>query len=367
MKTWVKSAANLRELCQLGLSQEVLVPAVLEALHGVVPSSRNLFDWSDDQGRLLRYYFEGSIDTTIAQLYFEEFHNRLETEAMPPFQALSERPGGVHSARELDTPRFFGSALYHEIWKPQGLKYRIEAVLRGAGGRLLGSLVLYRGPREPCFTREEEQRLEQVLPSFAAGLEAGAAPAGAGRWVTALEPPETVTLDGCGRMLYASAGAARLLLMAEGGISPASLAREPRWIGHHLLRLALRRLDELPAHAPPGAEAALLQDNAWGRFVLTARRLLAIDPTAAPLALVTIVRQEPHTLAVERALRGLALTPRQHQVCRGLIAGHSQAEVARTLGVGAATVVDQVRKAYAALGVRSVLELRSLVESQLGR
>lgn len=367
MKPWVKAVAAVRELCRLRLPQEVLVPAVLEALHGVVPSSRNLFDWCDDSGRLLHYYFEGPVDTTIAQLYFDEFHNRLEAEAMPPFEALSARPGGVHSARELDTPHFFGSALYHEIWKPQGLEYRIEAVLRGAHGRLLGSLVLYRGPREACFTRDEELRLLQVLPVFAAALESGSAPETPTRWTPALEPSETVTLDGCGRLLHASPGALRLLLMAEGGVSPASLAREPRWIGHHLLRLALRRLDELPPHAPVGAEAALMHDNDWGRFTLRARRLLALDRDAAALALVTITRHEPHAVAVERALRGLALTPRQHQVCRELIAGHAQAEVARNLGVGQASVVDQVRKAYRTLGVRSVLELRSLVESQIGR
>ena len=46
----------------------VLVPALLEALHAVVPSYRNLFDWTDSQGRLLRYFIEGPIDAAVAQL-----------------------------------------------------------------------------------------------------------------------------------------------------------------------------------------------------------------------------------------------------------------------------------------------------------
>ena len=64
--------AAVRELCRCGLRPEALVPAVLESLHAVVPSSRNLFDWTDASGRLLHYYFAGPIDATIAQLYFAE-------------------------------------------------------------------------------------------------------------------------------------------------------------------------------------------------------------------------------------------------------------------------------------------------------
>ena len=53
MKT-SRSIAALHALCELKLHAEVLVPAVLEALHQVVPSYRNLFDWTDAQGRLVR-------------------------------------------------------------------------------------------------------------------------------------------------------------------------------------------------------------------------------------------------------------------------------------------------------------------------
>jgi hypothetical protein len=54
-----RSLVALQALCELGLHPEVLVPAFLEALHSVVPSSRNLFDWTDEQGRLVRYFSRG--------------------------------------------------------------------------------------------------------------------------------------------------------------------------------------------------------------------------------------------------------------------------------------------------------------------
>ena len=65
---------------------EVLVPAYLEALHQVVPSARNHFDWTDEQGRLVRYFIEGAIDADLAQLYFDEFHNKRDAEAMPAWR-----------------------------------------------------------------------------------------------------------------------------------------------------------------------------------------------------------------------------------------------------------------------------------------
>ena len=89
-----RSIAALQALCGLKLHAQVLVPAVLEALHDVVPSYRNLFDWTDEQGRLLRYFIEGPIDAALAQHYFNEFHNRREAEAMPQLQHPAAPPAG---------------------------------------------------------------------------------------------------------------------------------------------------------------------------------------------------------------------------------------------------------------------------------
>ena len=57
------------------------------------------------------------------------------------------------------TRGFFGLALYNDIWRPQGFHARLEAAVRGRQGRLIGSLVQYRGPGDPRFTRDDERRL----------------------------------------------------------------------------------------------------------------------------------------------------------------------------------------------------------------
>ena len=63
----------------------------------------------------MRYFIEGPIDAQIAQLYFDEFHNRREAEAMPRFDSLQRLPPGVRSAAELEHPAFFNCALQRDL------------------------------------------------------------------------------------------------------------------------------------------------------------------------------------------------------------------------------------------------------------
>lgn len=365
-----RTVLALRALCRLGLHTEVLVPAVLEALHEVVPSHRNLFDWTDEQGRLVRYFIEGPIDAAVARLYFDVFHNRREAEAMPPFQSLHRTPQGVRSAAELDHPAFFRSALYNEIWRPQGFHTRLEAVLRGAGGRLLGSLVLYRAPGDPRFTREDESRLAAVLHDLAAALESNGPARADDRHVPSHQPAQTLLLTLAGEVCHASPGAHALLLMAEGGASRDALSKPLDALAGSLLPMLLAQLrehtgsPELARGAPP---PSITHETAAGQFVASGQLMQPLGRDAAPLAQVSLRRLEPHRVALARALRRLPLTPGQAAVCRELYHGASQREIGQRLGVATATVVDHVRKAYNQLDLRSSRELRTTLDAMIDR
>ena len=367
---------SLQALCQQGLAADALVPALLEALHALVPSCRNLFDWTDAQGRLLRYYIEGPIDMALARLYFDEFHNRREAEAMLPFQALSRLPAGVRGPDDLHSDGFYQSALYHEIWRPQGFHSRLEAVIRGQGGRLLGSLVLYRGPGDAAFSADEAQRLAGLLPMLAQALEADPPGHPNEAHVPAPEPAETLLLTPDGAVCHASPGTWRWLLMAGGGASRDALSRPALALGGALLPQALAGLRGHPqAGALPAAPIVVSLDRPAGRFVASAQRLhpvglvgadACLDSLAgAPLVQLSLRRHEPHRVALERALRALPLTPGQMAVCRALYQGQAQAGIGQGLGVAASTVVDHVRKAYRALDLNSTHELRSLLDQRI--
>jgi DNA-binding CsgD family transcriptional regulator len=340
-----RELGRLRDLCALDLPTPLVMPTLLAELHTLVPSSRNLFDWCDADGALARYCVEGPVDEAVARLYFEEFHNRREAEAMPSF-AQAVRSGSVlNSAAQLDTARFLNSALYAEIWRPQGFRYRVELIVRSPQGRPLGSLVLYRGPGDPCFTAAEEARLLPLLPHLAQALTRDAVPrTPPAQWQPAPEPAESLLLDEDGRLRHASAGARRLLLLAGPGPGP------------HPVDSVDAVLIELHTACREGA-ATRQVDSPWGRFEFTARRLDALDGTPPRWTEVQLRRFEPRVLADERRLRTFELSGGQAAVARLMLQGLAQADVARQLAVAPSTVVDHTRKLYQRLGVRSVREL----------
>jgi DNA-binding CsgD family transcriptional regulator len=343
-----RELSRLRELCALDLPTPLVMPTLLAELHAFVPSSRNLFDWCDGDGALSRYCVEGPVDERIARLYFDEFHNKREAEAMPSFAQTIASGAVLNSALRLDNARFLGSALYAEIWRPQGFRYRVELIVRSREGQPLGSLVLYRGPGEPCFTAAEEARLLPLLPHLAQALSRDAVPRCAPeQWQPAPEAAEVLLLDETGRLGHASAGARRLLQQADPGTGPGPQSAQPS---------APALLAGLHAAAQDGPVTQWV-DSAWGRFECSARRLDAVDGGASRWTQVQLRRFEPRELADERRLQGFELSSGQAAVARLLIKGLAQAEVAQRLGVAPSTAIDHIRKLYQRLGVRSVREL----------
>lgn len=352
--------SRLRALAAMGMPAETFIPAFLEALHACIPSDRNLFDWTDSEGRLIRYYFEGPIDPEIHQRYFEIFHNRREAEAMPSFREAIAGRAIVRSARELERPEFFRSALYNEIWRPQRLHTRIEAVVRGVRDQPLGSLVLYRGPGERSFSAADEALLERIVPYVARGLQVGAAGSSELGYSSRRGLRAVVCLDEQGTLMQLSSDALKLLLMVHGGITPMSASHGLRRDDYSVLSTIWQQHER----AGRRQEIALTIDNAWGRFAFESCWLGGLGPGGRALLHVTIDHHERLEVSLRRAVDSLSLTPAQKEVCLLLRGGHAQDEVARVLGISATTVADHVKKIYARLDVHSVGELVQLIHRQ---
>lgn len=356
--------SRLRALGQMGLAQELFIPALLEELHHVIPSARNLFDWADASGRLLHYYFEGPIDPAINERYFAEFHNRLEADVMPPFRESLRAAGSVRRASDLDNAAFYRSALYNEIWRPQHLHSRIEAVVRDRRGLALGSLVLYRGPHDRSFTPLDEALLAQALPYIARGLELGSAAGEEVEFSLRHGRSATLLLGADGEIESLSSDALKLLLLAHGGVTPEAASRRPRREDFASLTTLCSQLD-CAAGSGTTRSARLAVRNAWGRFVFEASPLRPVGRRAQTSICVTITHQEARALALRRVVRRLGLTPAQERVCLLLHQGRAPAEIACEIGVAASTVADHVRKIYARLDVHSARELDAVIERLL--
>jgi DNA-binding CsgD family transcriptional regulator len=355
----------LRALCQAGLPAEAFVPAALEALHSIVPSYRNLFDWTDDAGNLVRYYFEGPIDHGIASHYFEEFYNRREAEVMPQFRRAIQAQAGVRSAEELDNPLFFRSALYNEVWRPQGLHTRVEALARNSQGRTLGSLVLYRAPGDPKFKRAEENLLDQVAAYLARGLEAGDRPQHIVQYAALPTRKALVSIDGQGNLVQLSSEALKLLMLAQGGVTPAAVSRRPRREEFASANTLWQRHQRSPG--TPGAERTVTVENAWGRFVFESEPMQPVRAGDLPMLQILVSQFEPQFVSLRRALSRLRLSPVQQEVCALLHAGKSQANIALELKIAATTVADHVRKIYGKLDIHSVAELTARIAERAAR
>lgn len=348
----------------MGLPPETFIPALLEALHAIVPSDRNLFDWTDRHGRLIRYYFEGTIDHAINRHYFENFHNQKEADVMPSFKDAVMGHAVVLSAEALDRPEFYRSALYNEVWRPQRLHTRLEAIIRGARGEPLGSLVLYRGPGEKRFTQGDEKVLEAVVPYVARGLQAQ----------TALESPQVyvrsaskrtnidIGHDGC--IKYISADALKMLLLAHGGVTPENASSEPCLDDFPSLTALWKQ--HIRAAPDAASSASMTVDNPWGRFRFEGCPMRSLGG-APPMLHISIEHFEPQGLSLRRAVDTLCLSPAQKEVCMLIRGAHSQTEIASILGVAPSTVAAHVKHIYSRLEVHSAQELVGLIDRLAGR
>ena len=356
------ATAYIRELCSLGLAGELLIPALLEALHRVIPSARNLFDWVNAEGSIQRYYFEGPIDHNAARLYFDEFHNRREAEAMPKYVDVIRGEATIRSAEELNNRQFFDSALYNEIWRPQHLHYRLEAIVRLRDGRPLGSLVLYREHGDRIFSKADEETLQTLVPYVAHGLQHST-----NRRIDYAKRERRavlVNLDSLGRIVHLSCNAHKVLLLAHGDISPASAAQEPMIENFPTLTLLHRQLSR-PAE-PLETLCTLTLTNTWGQFEFLAERMEPVGDAGGALIGVTIQHMVPREVRDLDVLEAYPLSIAQKKVCALLLQGLSQPQIAARLGVSTHTVVDHIRKTYLKLDVHSVDELRSRFGASAG-
>ncbi|MEO3690458.1 helix-turn-helix transcriptional regulator [Roseateles paludis] len=354
MANAVAAFTTLKELCCRGLALPQFAPALLEALHDWVPSARNLLDVTDEQGRLLTYFFEGPVDLDVARLYFEEFHNRREVETMPAFESLRSTPAGVRSAGALSQRGFYESALYREIWRPQGLHSRIEGVVRDGHNRLLGSLVLYRSSGDPTFGPDDEARLAQALPWVAHGLQLAQHCRDLVPMRPAREAPHTALLELGGQLLFSTAGFAGALVSALHGLNARSV-RQPWQV---IVKQALERLQPQGQWSWSDAPQRVDLETSAGHWRLEGRALAgaggARAESSTEVLLLSLRRLEPQEWGLVRVLREWALTPGQIRVAQGLYGGLRHKELARLLGVSPSTVVDHVRKLYRSMEVNSV-------------
>jgi DNA-binding NarL/FixJ family response regulator len=115
---------------------------------------------------------------------------------------------------------------------------------------------------------------------------------------------------------------------------------------------------DLARAANAGAAAILRKSCPFAEVLRTIRRLAAGEPIIPPDELATLLElaNQHRAQANDERQRLASLTPRERDVLRGLAAGLSDKEIARTLHIGRETVRTHLVNLMAKLGVNSRLQ-----------
>lgn len=338
-----KTISHIRQLCCLGVESHAVMPALIEALHDLIPSSNNLFIWTDKEGTPIERYCEVYIPAVI-----EAAQQNLPGKT--DLKAIVKSGQTVGSLRERP-PEFYRSPYFAEVYGPMRARHSLDAVVRTSRG-IEGILVLHRDSAKP-FTKEEATELESVLP-YIRHVWTGPQSASAHLY-TDSDGHGTIICTADGRIQHLSQNASQLLAMAQQhkGVSLAELsARLP----DELKELTTR----LQTLATPGAHAgppALFLNNRWGRFVFRATWLDSMTQPQDRMVAISIARQEPLAVSVVRGFQKSPLSPKQRDVALMLVTGRSAEDIVRELSISVTTYKDHLRKIYEKLGITKRVDL----------
>jgi DNA-binding CsgD family transcriptional regulator len=350
-----RAQARIKQLCCLGLGGEAVMPALLRALHDLIPSYSNMFMWATEDLQLGNLYCEIPEIADVGPLYVERFYNRDDREVGGFTDTLCRVHGVDTLSRALTVDRrsFYKGNLYNLVMRPLGGNDFLRLVVR-EGGRPLGALVIYREGEPPAFTSAEARRLAELEPFIAHALTKHS-----DTDVALVDSGETgmIVADGAGRPIHFSPEARRLLFLAThprlapGRAEPVA-AILPAAVARICQNLTAVFTDDETAPAPVHQHV-----NGWGGFAFRAYRLDPTDTSSSCLVGITISRQEPLPLKLMRHIERLPLTNRQAQVCLLMATGRSYREIAERLGISQHTVIAHSRWIKGALEVGNRTEL----------
>jgi DNA-binding CsgD family transcriptional regulator len=338
-----KAISHIRQLCCLGVESHAVMPALVEALHDLIPSSNNLFIWTDDHGTPIERYCEVYIPAVVEAA-------QQDLPGKTDLKAIVKSGRTVGSMRERPA-EFYKSPYFAEVYRPMRARHSLDAVIRTPRG-IEGVLVLHRDSPKP-FSQEEEQELESVLPYI---RHIWTRPqSDAAHIFTDSDGYSTIVCDTGGKIQHMSQNASQLLSMAQQQ-KGVSLAEQPTHLPDELKELT-RRLHTI---ATPGVHAgppALYVNNRWGRFVFRATWLDSLSDQQDRMIAISITRQEPLAVSVVRGFQRSPLSPKQRDVALMLVTGRSAEDIVRELSISVTTYKDHLRKIYEKLGITKRVDL----------
>lgn len=342
--------ARIRQLCAAGLPGRAVVPLVMAELRSLVPAACVQFTWASEQGRLTNFWGDPFMAGRLAWITLN--HRRYEADAGIGFRELVLFGAPTGNLRRWWAQGFERSATYAAVFAPYGLKWFLDGIVRDER-RPYGCVALIRRHDEPDFSADDEALLARVLPYLTHALRCEAARPR--RFVRGGASGLFVCRED-GDVVEGSQQAWRLATYAfvdELNLDTAFVGGEHPRVREHLRALARRfsaALDPAATGALPRHAAA----NGWGEFTFHGHRLEGGSDVRIGVLVEQHVPLEAHLLACVNAA---PLTLRLKEIALLGALGHSNAQIARRLGITPLTLKDYTKELYARLAVSSRQEL----------
>ena len=343
--------AHIRHLCCLGLGAEAVMPALLKALHDLVPSDSNAFFWVDQQDEISNFCAERILPTEVMRLYFREFYD----DPVGGFRSTLKRAAGNQHGIDSQTRAagFYRSDYYNLVWREHLNAHHVMYAAVQEQGRCLGQLSLYRSLREKSFAPEDETLLAQVTHYVAHAVASGAKCLGNHEEYFDTKRIGMLILDAHGEPQHLSEEGKRLLFLASyPAVSRQTLLGSENDPVPAALKQITQHLNAIFSgkDAPPPIWHI---DNCWGRFAFRAFWLDAERGSDHGLIGVTVQQQELLPLKLLGQLQTLRLSDKQKHVILMLAEGASYGQIADQLNISTNTANYHVKQIYERLNVHT--------------
>ena len=332
--------AHIRQLCNLGLGSEAVMPALLRSVRQLVRADSAAFFWVDARGEMTNMYAERMLPPELMRRYFERYYASPEHAFS---QRIRELAGRGEFVRESTTDAEFESTRYYdEILRPIDA-YRVLYAIVHNNGQPLGQISLYRGRRSARFASVDRQALESATRYFAHCLTSGGKrPKDKTDSFRDSDEEALVVASTAGEIATASYRAYALLAHASGEpINRETMSGSVDRASRDLLKKLAGRMKV--ADGLPDAPQTITVDNTWGRYRLRAYSLSQFEMG------VLIQRQEHLLVRIADAMLELPLSAQQREVALLLAQGLTNNQVATAMGVSINTASYHVKQLFAKL------------------
>lgn len=261
------------------------------------------------------------------------------------YAALALRGQPVARSSELLERDLARSLRFNEVWRPMGIDRELR-VLFLADGACWGAIGMVRTGLD--FGDREVEFLAAVAPAVAGATRL--AVRSQARGPDSAGPPAVAVVDVRGELASATAAAREWQQRLDENVPG-------RFRGMMQVMAAGAR-----AH-PAGGFRARLRDGRGGWAVLEASPLVGGADAQVAVTIEPAAGEQLFGLL----LLAYALTARESEVCREVMAGRSTSEIADRLFISANTVQDHLKSVFAKVGVRSRGELVARLRPESGQ